>query len=463
MKVMLMNKNYSILLFKFSNILMEKDNINKINAQKLSSHLQKPNIYKIFFSIKKYSNENINGIHNSLLFFLINLLLVRRDLDNSIKIILYSILSSIYYSIDDERSLLTIANKVRRIYLKELKKHNSKYVYDIFCHTGELLLKKKKFLDSFLFYQLIKDKIEYHNHSEEIREVMKFNLSTIHQKLSNVEIMKEIIDKCLNMFGKESERGPKMYMISFLWSKQLFQFVNLCNQTISNQTELQINDFFDPIKIFECYTNVNSQNSARVVFPYLINNQCILKQKDIWIDPQDEDNCNRVLVKGLKENENYFLVSEENYNYLNKIFTKDYSIVRYGELNKKTNIYEYEIDLQKLKILILYYDFIDLQRGDLIKFRSIQYSKKTTFLEFKQKIKRCIDFELKDLPHSEINTDNIKIYILPRRLMFDITYCFYHKITFETNNGKEFNVDNQSTIEVNKNIIFYSFHFLVLS
>ena len=84
-------------------------------------------------------------------------------------------------------------------------------------------------------------------------------------------------------------------------------------------------------------------------------------------------------------------------------------------------------------------NFIDKERGDLIKFRYIQYSIKTTFKEFKEKIKRCVEHEFKE---------DIKMYIIPRKLMFDTLFCYYHKIQFEISNAKQITLEDDSTLEV---------------
>ena len=425
---------------------MESNIINEIEGNN-SLCSKKANIYKIFMNIKKMFN-NDNKETKSKLYFFINLLLSRRDIDNSFKIILYSMLSYLNFSDHHYTRLLSIGNKVHKIHLKENKRHNSKYTFDIYWRVGEMSLKKKNFFESFRFYEYIKDQENYTTQIKDIREIIQFQLSKIQTELNNKEIVQNIITKCLGMFGNDSVRNEKMYMISFLWSKQLFQFVNLCNQAMSNITELKIDDFFDPIKIFECYINTNSRNSERVAFPYLINNQCIIDEKDIWYDPEDNNNTNIVLQKGMKENENYFLINEDNYSFLEKLFNKDFTIVRYGTFNQEKKTYEYEIYLQKLKILVLDNDFVDKGRGDLIKFRYIQYSIKTTFKEFKEKIKRCVEHEFKEDNKLAIDIKNIKMYIIPRKLMFDTLFCYYHKIKFEINNAKQITLEDDSTLEV---------------
>ena len=425
---------------------MESNIINEIEGNK-SLCSKKANIYKIFMIIKKmFKNDNKES--KSKLYFFINLLLSRRDIDNSFKIILYSMLSSLNFSDNHYTRLLSIGNKVHKIHLKENKRHNSKYTFDIYWRVGEMSLKKKNFFESFRFFEYIKDQENYTTQIKDIREIIQFQLSKIQTELNNREIVQNIITKCLGMFGNDSIRNEKMYMISFLWSKQLFQFVNLCNQAISNITELKIDDFFDPIKIFECYINTNSLNNERVAFPYLINNQCIIEEKDIWYDPEDNNNTNVVLQKGMKENENYFLINEDNYNFLEKLFSKDFTIVRYGTFNQEKKTYEYEIYLQKLKILVLDNNFIDKDRGDLIKFRYIQYSIKTTFKEFKEKIKRCVEHEFKEDNKVTIDIKDIKMYIIPRKLMFDTLFCYYHKIQFEISNAKQITLEDDSTLEV---------------
>ena len=71
---------------------------------------------------KMFKNDNKES--KSKLYFFINLLLSRRDIDNSFKIILYSMLSSLNFSDNHYTKLLSIGNKVHKIHLKENKRHN---------------------------------------------------------------------------------------------------------------------------------------------------------------------------------------------------------------------------------------------------------------------------------------------------------------------------------------------------
>ena len=191
---------------------MESNIINEIEGNK-SLCSKKANIYKIFMIIKKmFKNDNKES--KSKLYFFINLLLSRRDIDNSFKIILYSMLSSLNFSDNHYTRLLSIGNKVHKIHLKENKRHNSKYTFDIYWRVGEMSLKKKNFFESFRFFEYIKDQENYKTQIKDIREIIQFQLSKIQTELNNREIVQNIITKCLGMFGNDSIRNEKMYMIS---------------------------------------------------------------------------------------------------------------------------------------------------------------------------------------------------------------------------------------------------------
>ena len=47
-----------------------------------------------------------------------------------------------------------------------------------------------------------------------------------------------------------------------------------------------------------------------------------------------------------------------------------------------------------------------------------------------------------------IDIKDIKMYIIPRKLMFDTLFCYYHKIQFEISNAKQITLEDDSTLEV---------------
>ena len=123
-----------------------------------------------------------------------------------------------------------------------------------------------------------------------------------------------------------------------------------------------------------------------VIFPGPINNLSLIEFKDYWYDPVNVEE-NDMLKDGLINNEDYFLVNKDDYYFLKSIFKDS------NELRRK-NI---DDEIYKFKIIIIEPRLAKEENKYLLKKRYMQINIKGNIQELRNKIIRCLYYELDNI------------------------------------------------------------------
>ena len=257
--------------------------------------------------------------------------------------------------------------------------------------------------------------------------------------LEDIYNLKKIIDTLIDLkyeINTEidlSNNNNYLYVVNKSWIIKAKFFI----ENYIKAKEQKINKFyeesFDPNFIYNSYFNENDtqkKQSPKVfyAFPGPVNNFEITSFKDYWYDPNNLDE-NDMMKKGMKLNEDYFLVNKKDWKIIKSYF--GYT----NEIKRKNN----NIDLAQLKF-ILFDKRIDTDYNNinLLKQKYIQLNKDSTIKHLKEKIIHITDEYFKDIPKEEkelekkekennINKKLISFYILDknkRKLLIEICFSF---------------------------------------
>lgn len=256
--------------------------------------------------------------------------------------------------------------------------------------------------------------------------------------------MKKIYDIFKNKRNEDTpneldEKKKKYFLISTLWVKNLINFLNKLfsiKDKDLNNGNTHSNNFdrmFDRNKILRQYFSEKEEESNEYInyglYPGPINNFHIADFKDCLIDIEESEKyTNTYIRKGIKEDEDFFYISEKEWNLMKEIFDYNYEIERHtATINNNLLI---EVNLKKMKILLINENMKN-DHLSLLKPRYIQISKELTIKDLKHKILRCVKTQIvsKDETNGQdtmtdseenmntneefYNKHNVKIYLIP--------------------------------------------------
>ena len=167
------------------------------------------------------------------------------------------------------------------------------------------------------------------------------------------------------------------------------------------------------------------KNYFGVTFPGPVNNYCLLDFKDHWEDPQNlEEN---VMIKNdLKLNEHYLYLLEKDWIFLRDIFDVTNEIKR-KKMNEK---------FFKIKIVIFDPRLGLKENKHLLRKRIIQINADSTLIDFKNKIIRCVNYEIfksnDEIDKKVYDENEVSFYLLNKKnkeLLIEMVSCL-------TNNNK---------------------------
>lgn len=327
----------------------------RFNNRKEFSSLNKYILTKIL----KYNNQENSNINKQ---SLINILLLSAKILYQDKNYFYS-----YY----------FAWKAKNIILKEPNNAIYKEEYEdikAFLKQVNQMIKDKLKTKQNFFKQNDSKKFE------DINKILEQILRDNQNENNNNEDNKNL-DNRIDCEDDNTEYGSYLFLINKDWVMKAKIFIDYC--IISNNESLFDDDIsFNSDNILNFYFNLESKNNV-AVYPGPINNFNLLKYKDSWDDPNNEDE-NYFLNDKMKE---YISITEKNYNILKEVFdsTNDVKI-----LDKQFEYFE-------LKVLILDKRFRELVNQKLVKLRSIKARKNMKVIKFETKLARCIYYEIKKL------------------------------------------------------------------
>ena len=403
--------------------LSKIENIQELRKDSLSSKNKKMELN--YSLIIKNILRNINEHRNERYYrdeFMINLLLMSSLKNIYLKLICLNIILH-FNSKKDFSSLINyILTKVWRYQNRQNSNLNKKNLIYILTLSSKILYQNKNYFYSFYFLwnakEIIQKEEDPKRYKEELEDI-QFYLSQVKEMIENkmkercnflksyspenLENVNKILDSILvgsenknnkdndqkNFEGnndineENAEYGSYNFLINKEWITKAKIFINyyIISTKESIFDDEALNSSFETMNILNSYFNFNS--SINNVFPGPINNFNLLKYKDSWEDPNNEDE-NFYFNKDSKD---YISINEKNYNILKYVFDSTNDI----------KILEKDFEYFELKILILDKIFREIVNQKLLRLRAIKARKKMTLKSFLLKIVRCIYYEVKKL------------------------------------------------------------------
>ena len=364
---------------------------------------------------------------------LLNLISLYSQSNLEQKLKFLSIKFHLYHNLNHESTLLIISNK----YLKYI--YSPSFENDILLQYKTIilsqlyqlimLLKQKNnhylsyfFCDALLHSKLtpyIKDtlRIKLSSTITEVfksintlinEEKQKYKSNHFHNELKHLKT--KFIDK---KYSFPLEKKENCYLISTSWIKSFILFLHII--TTQEHSGVDYNKLIDKniqssrtCKLFYMYfdnfINQNEEDYAKMIstYPGPINNYFIVKQCDHWEDPKEDEKYSNVYLSNKAiENDDFKYVDQDTYVILKGLFGVNYELER-----KLINNDYYEVYLLRFKVLILSPELMRNNYYNLIRVRNFQTSKNKTLKELKEKIMRCVNYEITLFNTNSNNNNN---------------------------------------------------------
>ena len=238
------------------------------------------------------------------------------------------------------------------------------------------------------------------------------------------------------------------------------------------EEEFLKNAFNEEYVLYSYFNEFNNknENSMNILYPGPIDNFNLLKYKDTWEDPINEEE-NYFLKDKLEINKDYYLISQRNWFILNEIFDST------NEIKKNENKKYIEI-----KVLILEKRLKKRKFKNLLRRRYIQIRNNCTIKNLKEKIIRCVNYEIKKISKEtneymdeedeyednkkRINNSTINFYILNKEnknILIEICSSFTNNILiYNSTFLKEIILNDKESINSLFNIYNKKNHILII-
>jgi len=356
--------------------------INKINLSKADDSQKIENKYILNLLLMSSKLNNSNKLICLLLLFFLNHE-DKKDFNINLTNYLFKKISKLLFQIEKNQNLLNY------ILLKEYQfLQNKKNIF----YSREYILKIKKALNMNPDPKLL---TTIDNLFQDIDKIIKSYLDDKKNQFLNKGIindnrlncLKDLIYSLVNEKYVINEDFTWIYLINKDWvfKAKLFiePFIEARKENIEN---LLLEDSFNIDKVYHSYVGAQGtalKNYFGVIFPGPVNNYCLLDFKDHWIDPEHMEE-NVMIKSGLKFKEHYLYLLEKDWIFLREIFDVT------NEIKRK------KIDEIFFKIKIVVFDpRLGLKENKhLLRKKIIQISADSTLLDFKNKIIRCVNYEI---------------------------------------------------------------------
>ena len=425
------NVNKKFLRKRTTNEEIKNNLLININEYKLNlySLINKINSSKKILS-KKKENE-----------YILNLLLISSKLNKSNKLI--SLLLIFYLNKEDKNQV---------IYLNYLFSRIIKISSELNCNLdieNYILSKDSSFLidQSNLFYsknnisklkQMINNKNSESNITiDNLLKDINNNIKIYLKQRKNEFLNKSILDdNKLNQLEKiiyklcdekdDTSENSEVFLINKKWVFKTKLFLDtLINARKENMENLLLEESFSIDKVYDSFLgkqdNSKLKNYFGIVFPGPINNFELLDMKDYWIDPIDSEE--NILIKNkLVINEDYCFLEGNDWNFLKDIFGTTNEI----KIKKKDE------KLYKNKIIIFDPRLRLDQNKNFLKKRIIQINSNSTVKDFKNKVIRCLNYEINkdDYKNKLLYEENDVVFFginkKNRDLLIEMCIAFIH-------------------------------------
>ena len=413
----------------YTNEVREKKNINKkffiINENENYSLKLYPLIEKINNSINDVSQLNDN-------IFILNILLMSSKLSQVNKLTCLLLLYYLYQKKEKKQYYVLhyLYHKICKLYLK-LDNFDTeiiqKYLYppetENFLHSMEYIFLLKKIFSSEKNINT-KYKSFINNLETETNKKMNFYLEENLSKFSSFDLMtEEDLNKLVNISNQiindnyqiNNEKNP-IYLIDAMWLMKLKTFIEPYMEARKEQIiDLLCLNAFDSEKVFDFIQREENSlllKAFGVYFPGPISNLNLNEIKDFWYDPLNEEE-NEILKDNLKFRENFYFINKDDYFFLKNIFKET------NEL-KRNNISD---EIYKFKIIIIEPRLAKDDNKFLLKKRCLQININGNIKELKNKIIRCLNYELdeknniKDMNYwnNLYENNNVDFFVLDKK------------------------------------------------
>ena len=427
-----------------------KDNINKKGNKKLFFINDNPNYnLNLFHLIKKINISKDEVSQQKDNEFIINILLMSSKLSETNK--LACLLLLYYLSRKEQKNqnrLNYLYHKICKLCIKnEIMESEIVQQFLYFSDNNNFLILlqylsqiKKIFPSDKYINKSYKSSID--TLESIINEKLNLYLEEIISKFSSFNIIpeehlskiKNILDQLFNANYQIKDTDTPLYIIDKIWLMKMKCFIEpyivARKEQVSNllcENSFNYNKVLELIKQQENDDN-NSEKPLRVIFPGPINNLHLIENKDYWYDPINLEE-NFMIKNNLKYNENYFLVNKDDYFFLKTIFRDSNEI-------KRKNISD---ELIKFKIVIIEPNLRKNENKYLLKKRYMQINANVNIKELKNKIIRCINYELyKDEKNKDSNfydkfyeNNNVDFFVLNKKnkeLLIELFIAFTNNI-----------------------------------
>ena len=286
-----------------------------------------------------------------------------------------------------------------------------------------------------------------------INDILKFNLVKNEVKIDN-DIENEEYGTYSFIINKDWLINTKIFMDNYRMSKQ----------------EMILDSFlrnaFDTTNVLEYYFQSQDKKSGNAIYPGPIDNFNLVKYKDIWEDPNNEDE-NFVLKNNLEITKDYILIPQREWNILNEVFDSTNEIKR----NEK------RMKFWEIKALILEKNLKEKKYNEFLKIRTIQVKKNIKIQKLKEKICRSIIFAKKkmenlfleeddeeQLKDMNINT-NIHFSILNKEnknILLEICIAYKTLLIYKSTYLKEIKLSEEDSIDILFNFYNNKNHILII-
>ena len=405
----------------------------------------KLNLFSLITKVSSSKDISHQRIENE---YILNLLLTSSKLNKPNKLLCLLLL---FYLNQDDKNKDNLLNYLFSKITKLSSKQESNIDFENYIHLNEtsFLLNQNNLFYSkkniFLIKKMVVKKncdlkllTTIENLSKDISKNIKLYLDSKREEFLNKTAMDDNkLNKLKNIIyqlcdGKnEIPENCVIYLISKSWAFRAKLFIQPYFEARKENIEnLLLEHSFLLDKVYESFMGKEENNSLKnyygIIFPGPINNYEMIDLKDNWVDPINEEE-NIFLKDSLKLNEDYFIIGENDWNFLKEIFGATNDIKK---TKKNTNFY-------KNKILIIEPRLRSDENKNLLKNKIFQINLDSTIKDFKKKIIRCINYEMskENYIHDEkiYEENDVKLFYtnkLNKDILIEICVSFAHNNKF---------------------------------
>ena len=427
----------------------ENENINEINKnikrpvnEEIINNNSEYNL-NLFYLINKvmiYKNNPEQRVENE---HILNLLLMSSKLNKSNKLICLILLFSLVQKDKKDIDFINyLFSKITKLSLNQKNPNFGNYINlkDSFFLNNNNVFYAKKYISQ-LKQMLVTNNCDLNllttieNTIRDISKKIVAYLKKCQNQFSNRNIMTdELINRLKYIIGQLCEEkyeitdNSPIYIINRNWVFRAKLFIDPFIEARKDNIEnLLLEESFDQIKVYESFMGKNDnkmlKNYYGIVFPGPINTYELIAQKDYWIDPINIDE-NIIIKNDLMNNKDYFLIGENDWNFLSNIFEAT------NEIKMKKKDYK----LYQIKMLIIDPKLRLKEYHNLLKKRIMQINSESTIKDFKNKIIRCLNYEINKNDfnfNQKLYEDNeVIIYFVNKQnkdILIEICVSFAHQ------------------------------------